>query len=602
MNTKRWGLVAVVAVAFALSMAGPAFAGGHTDGPPGLERAIAAQEAHTDALMAKAGVVGTAVGLGANGRAVVLVLTEGPGVVGIPASLDGVTVVPRVTGKIVAFGDPTDKHRPAPPGVSTGHPDITAGTIGARVTNGTDVFALSNNHVFADENLASIGDAVIQPGTFDEGASPADDFGTLADFEPIVFSTSANNVMDAAIALSSTSLLDNTTHCGWTPSSATAEATLNLKVKKCGRTTGKTDGRVDAINATVNVGYSTGTARFVNQIVIRPGKFSAGGDSGSLIVSKDGDNPVGLLFARSFLATIANPIGPVLARFGVTVDDGAAPPPPVATGTIAGKVTESDGSTAISGASVVVEGTSLSATTDSNGDYSIGNVPEGTNAVTGSADGFVNEPKTGIGVTKDTMTTVNFALAATPTGTIAGKVTKSDGGAAISGASVVVVGTSLSATTDANGDYSIGNVPTGDRSDKASATGFESQTKPATVNENQTTTVDFALAEATTATSVSVDSITYATEGGKNGDKHLLVTVALEDNLLNAVSGASVSITLDNTTTGGSWLGSGTTGTGGTVTFTLKNFPSGTYTTTVTDVTAQGLAWDEANPPNSFPE
>ncbi len=49
---------------------------------------------------------------------------------------------------------------------------------------------------------------------------------------------------------------------------------------------------------------------------------------------------------------------------------------PVATGTIDGKVT--DGVTAISGASVVVEGTSLAATTDVNGDYSIGNVPEGT--------------------------------------------------------------------------------------------------------------------------------------------------------------------------------------------------------------------------------
>ena len=74
-----------------------------------------------------------------------------------------------------------------PIGVSTGHPDITAGTIGARVTDGTNVYALSNNHVYANKNLAVIGDAVIQPGTFDGGSSPADDIGTLADFEPIVW-------------------------------------------------------------------------------------------------------------------------------------------------------------------------------------------------------------------------------------------------------------------------------------------------------------------------------------------------------------------------------------------------------------------------------
>ena len=71
--------------------------------PPGLARAIQVQEAHTDALMAKAGVVGTAVGVGANGRAVVMVFTESPGVAGIPNDLEGVAVVPHVTGEISAF-------------------------------------------------------------------------------------------------------------------------------------------------------------------------------------------------------------------------------------------------------------------------------------------------------------------------------------------------------------------------------------------------------------------------------------------------------------------------------------------------------------------
>ncbi len=102
-------------------------------------------------------------------------------------------------------------------------------------------------------------------------------------------------------------------------------------------------------------------------------------------------------------------------------------------------------------------------------------------------------------------------------------------------------------------------------------------------------------------TTVSVDSITYATAGGKNGDKHLNVTVALLDDLLNPVSGASVSITLNNTTADESWMGTGgITGAGGTVTYTLKNAPSGMYTTTVTDVTASGLTWDNVTPANFF--
>ena len=75
--------------------------------------------------------------------------------------------------------------------------------------------------------------------------------------------------------------------------------------------------------ATVNVRYQQGQARFVDQILIKPGGFSAGGDSGSLVVAdggKDDKKPVGLVFAGSTLVSIANPIEPVLERFGVTID------------------------------------------------------------------------------------------------------------------------------------------------------------------------------------------------------------------------------------------------------------------------------------------
>ena len=94
---------------------------------------------------------------------------------------------------------------------------------------------------------------------------------------------------------------------------------------------------------------------------------------------------------------------------------------------------------------------------------------------------------------------------------------------------------------------------------------------------------------------VSVASITYATTGGPNSDKHLFITVALDP----PADGASVSIDL---LLNSSFYGSatGTTGTDGTVTFKATNAPSGTYTTTVTDVTAEGLTWDDETPENSF--
>lgn len=352
MKILRRILFSLILVVGAALTALPVLAAVLDGSPPGLQRAMEVQERNTDALMTKPGVVGTAVGLRGDGAPVVLVLTEHALVGGLPRSMEGVPVLVKVTGKIYSRHhkpghdkggngeDPppppggcestTEKSRPACIGMSTGHPAITAGTIGARVTDGTNVYALSNNHVYANANAASIGNAVIQPGTFDGGSSPADDIGTLADFEPIIFSTMANNVIDAAIALSSTANLGNATLSdGYgTPKSATVAASINLKVKKYGRTTSETKGQITAINATVNVNYGPpGVARFVNQIIIEPGTFSAGGDSGSLIVvdgkgrnKRDNRKSVGLLFAGSFFVTIANPIDDILGRFGVTVD------------------------------------------------------------------------------------------------------------------------------------------------------------------------------------------------------------------------------------------------------------------------------------------
>ena len=321
--------------------------------PPGLERAAAAQKRHTNRLLTLPRIQGTAVGITGDGRSVVKIYTDEPGVTGLPKDLDGVPVLVEVTGKIVALGhragherkqpkrngrakaDPTQRfERPVPIGVSTGHPDITAGTIGVRVVRENDVYALSNNHVYANSNIARIGDNVLQPGAFDGGTDPADAIGMLADFEAIDFSPGAVNVMDAAVALSSTDLLGRATPLdGYGLPSTTPMLTpfIGQRVLKYGRTTRETRGFVTGLNATIQVAYPTGTALFVNQIVIestrRNRAFSGGGDSGSLIVSNEADThrqAVGLLFAGAeFLGrdfSFANPIGPILTRFQVTID------------------------------------------------------------------------------------------------------------------------------------------------------------------------------------------------------------------------------------------------------------------------------------------
>ncbi|MGQ9611170.1 MAG: hypothetical protein ACUVWN_17865 [bacterium] len=290
-------------------------------------------EKHTEKLMENPGVVGTGIGVDKNNNLAIYILTEKPGVGGLPKQLDSVPVIIEVSGRFEALNkldkkvnstyDRTAWYRPAPIGVSTGHPNITAGTIGCRLKdNNGRVFALSNNHVYADENRAKIGDNVLQPGPYDGGTYPADAIGTLSAFKPIVFSTKAKNDIDAAVALSSTDNIDKSTlpDSYGTPKSTIVDPSIGMQVMKDGRTTALTYGKIYLFNATVNVQYDSGTARFIKQILVTPGTFSHGGDSGSLVVTKGDRKPVALVFAGSSTLTVANPIRTVLNYFNLKID------------------------------------------------------------------------------------------------------------------------------------------------------------------------------------------------------------------------------------------------------------------------------------------
>src|SRR6266550_2073181 len=245
--------------------------------PSGMLGALAALRRHSSALLDIPGVVGTAVTATPDGNAGVLILAERPGILGLPQALDGVPVTVRVTGRIMAYSDPTQRQRPAPTGFSVGHPSITAGTIGARVRDALGhVYILSNNHVLANSNNATIGDPEYQPGPFD-GGTAADQIATLTDFQTISFATNGSNTIDAAIALSSEAVLDNATPA--------------------------------------DEGYGM------------PNSTIYGDADGDGLFDDSNLNPVALLFAGSSTVTIGNRIDLVLNRFGVTID-GFAPPPP----------------------------------------------------------------------------------------------------------------------------------------------------------------------------------------------------------------------------------------------------------------------------------
>ncbi len=420
-----------------------------------------------------------------------------------------------------------------------------SGTLGSLVQDSAgNQYILSNNHVLARTNLGSALDPVNQPGMIDQGCLQNGIVANLSDFVPIQMATKTStplNQVDAAIAQVAHVVSDGVRTDGvrtdgaildiGTISPATMSASVLVSVdqgvQKSGRTTGRTTGTVTAVDVIVDVGYSTSCggpvkqkARFVNQIRITPGTFSAGGDSGSLILENVATSPraVGLLFAGSSTSTIANPIGAVLSLLGAELGGGPL---------------------------IMVGGAS-------------------TPATTGSVSGVV--------------------LSAADNSPIAGATVSAD--------------TGQSALTDTNGAYTLGGVPTGTRAITASAVGYLSGSQSVSVSQNATTAADFSLSVAVAPTTVGVGCVTYTTTGSQGRD--LRFTVRALDDFGNPVAGAQVNISVN---LNGSLFGTGTgaiTNSNGQASYTAKNAPNGTYTTTVTNIIASGLTFNSGTPYNPF--
>ncbi|HKW42740.1 MAG TPA: hypothetical protein VJP06_01010 [Thermoplasmata archaeon] len=210
------------------------------------------------------------------------------------------------------------KVRPAMGGLSIGHYAITAGTLSCLVKDAGETYILSNNHVLANENRGSEGDPILQPGRFDGGRTDRDVIGRLDTF--VAVDPEGPNLVDAALAapFDIRDVTPDILNIGRVR--GTRDVSLEEKVVKSGRTTRLTSGAVVDASATLKVGYQTGSYVFTDQMIIKGerGAFSAGGDSGSAIVSFDG-YAVGLLFAGSPFFTVANKMANVAKALDVKV-------------------------------------------------------------------------------------------------------------------------------------------------------------------------------------------------------------------------------------------------------------------------------------------
>lgn len=189
-----------------------------------------------------------------------------------------------------------------------------AGTVGALVSDGTQMLALSNNHVFAACNHMPIGMPILSPAPSDARAdrrAPTE----ICRYERMVELRSGDPKLvplmsiDAAVAgvknVGTVTSWQGDEINGYDTPSTVVDLKAGMRVKKFGRTTGLTIGIVEAYVPTPWVlPYKStkfsATVWFKNTWTVRSidgDPFVLGGDSGSLIVTEDGSASVGLLFA-----------------------------------------------------------------------------------------------------------------------------------------------------------------------------------------------------------------------------------------------------------------------------------------------------------------
>jgi len=230
---------------------------------------------------------------------------------------------------------------PTPLGVSGGNAKDSStsggvtvccgGTLGSLVSRGTKQFILSNNHVLADSDGATVGDAIVQPGLIDNNCAVPPTVASLSQFFNLENGPAPK--VDAAIAQVGTGTVDpsgkilqlgganlnNQPTDGPPHGGSGVAATMGRAVAKSGRSTGLTCSMIFSTGVNTSVEYqkgcgtgSTFSVTFTNEVDITNGGFSAEGDSGSLVVTQDTADAVGLLFAGSDQDTVANPITDVL--------------------------------------------------------------------------------------------------------------------------------------------------------------------------------------------------------------------------------------------------------------------------------------------------
>lgn len=271
-----------------------------------------------DDRVAEQGVIAVGIGGGIPGQrsgflAVRVATTSHEALATLPKRVHGIPVVGEVLGEFHA----QRRCRPVHAGVSVGLASAAAlpGTLAGFVAIRGGTYALSAAHVLCPP-VAGTQIDVVQPGIADNGSMTGDVIATSK------YASWEHDGIDAHVARLNPNIDVNCRlkfkYHSRRIYSPVRSPFIDMSVCKIGKRTMHTSGTVIVIGLDLKVKYRDGSRKLLrNQFLVegRGGKFTDHGDSGSLVFSRSGRRPVGMVVAGNNVASVCAPMANILTKF-----------------------------------------------------------------------------------------------------------------------------------------------------------------------------------------------------------------------------------------------------------------------------------------------
>ena len=239
----------------------------------------------------------------------------------IPRSYDTQAKEVKLRAKLEAATARKAIANPIVPGISVGHPSVSAGTVGCVVYDAQTgaPYILSNWHIL-NGAAGAIGDNIVQPGKHDDNRIERNVVGRLV-------RSHLGIAGDCAVASIEQRRLESKIVDLNVSVSRIGEPELGDKVVKSGRTTDVTFGIVNRIYVTTKMNYGSAGTKEIGCFEIGPdpdklpddGEISMGGDSGSAWMSVSRNEPTDMMLGLHFAGEVGDEPEHALACYPASV-------------------------------------------------------------------------------------------------------------------------------------------------------------------------------------------------------------------------------------------------------------------------------------------